>query len=132
MKLLIKFSYIISIIILLCGCSNSSNTENSNNNNNITYSKTQTQIAAPSPKEIEISNFSTPLKSGTANRLVNIKLTCDKINGQILKSGDTFSFNSIVGPCTAEEGYKEAEIYVNNKIKYALGGRKLSSKHNSL
>lgn len=72
--------------------------------------------------EIELSSFSTPLKSGVANRITNIKLTSGKINEYILKNGDTFSFNQIVGPCTAEEGYKKAEIYVNNKISYALGG----------
>ena len=74
------------------------------------------------PAEKEVSNFSTPLKSGSPNRLTNIKLTCDKINGRVLENGETFSFNEIVGPCTAEEGYKKAEIYVNKRIKYALGG----------
>lgn len=62
------------------------------------------------------------MKSGSANRIVNIKITSDKINEYILKDGETFSFNELVGPCTAEEGYKEAEIYVKKQIKYALGG----------
>ena len=74
------------------------------------------------PVESELANFSTPLKSGVANRITNIKLTCDKINGRVLKNGESFSFNEIVGPCTAEEGYKKAEIYVNKKISFALGG----------
>ena len=33
-----------------------------------------------------------------------------------LKNGETFSFNKLVGPCTAEEGYLEAEIFVNKQI----------------
>ena len=74
------------------------------------------------PVESELANFSTPLKSGVANRITNIKLTCGKINGRVLKNGESFSFNEIVGPCTAEEGYKKAEIYVNKKISFALGG----------
>ena len=44
-------------------------------------------------KETELSTFSTPLKSGVASRITNIKITCDKINGRILKPGETFSFN---------------------------------------
>ena len=72
--------------------------------------------------EVEISSFYTPLKSGVANRITNIKLTCGKINERVFKNGETFSFNQIVGPCTAEEGYKKAEIYVNKKIQFAYGG----------
>lgn len=80
------------------------------------------KISDKKTEEINISNFYTPLTSGSPNRIVNIKLTCNKINGIILKNGETFSFNQIVGPCTAEEGYLKAEIFVNKKIEYALGG----------
>ena len=73
-------------------------------------------------KEVEISTFSTPLTKGAAGRITNIKLTSNKLNGYVLKNNETFSFNEIVGPCTAEEGYEKAEIFVNKKIKYAYGG----------
>lgn len=92
------------------------NSDNGNNNFN-----NENNEAKP-PVETELSNFSTPLKSGGPNRLVNIKLTCAKINEKILQNGETFSFNQIVGSCTPEEGYKKAEIYVNKKIRYAFGG----------
>ena len=120
--------YAITIIIFLLsffltGCNNTQNF-NSNTNN---YNASKTNILgndnfSDKQKETEISNFSTPLKSGVANRIINIKITSDKINGLTLKNGETFSFNEIIGPCTAEEGYKEAEIYVNKKIEFALGG----------
>lgn len=112
------------ISFILSGCMNNESKQNQNNNNSVDYSRTSTEIEVPRKiaNEIELSNFSTPLKSGVQNRITNIKLTCGKINEKIIKNGETFSFNQIVGPCKAQEGYKEAEIYVNKKIVYALGG----------
>jgi vancomycin resistance protein YoaR len=100
------------------------NNADNNNNNDNDDDKTNNENSNNSSesKETELSTFSTPLKSGVANRITNIKLTCNKINEHVLKPGDTFSFNQLVGPCTAEEGYKKAEIYVNKKIVFALGG----------
>lgn len=149
MKILLTMFVLLSFSFILSGCDNiknenigkTSNNENginisrtstdgNNNHNNINTtdnnnSNNNTQNENKSPNEnteTELASFSTPLKSGVANRIVNIKLTCGKINGYTLKNGETFSFNNLIGPCTAEEGYKEAEIYVNKQIKYALGG----------
>lgn len=129
MKSIISICLILVFSFMLSGCSinknNSNNTELtniSNNSDNISKNTDNTNNKKQEYKETEISNFSTPLKSGVANRITNIKITSDKINGLTLKNGETFSFNEIVGPCTADEGYKEAEIYVNKKIEYALGG----------
>lgn len=101
----------ITILFSLTGCSNLGNSD----------SKEQ-KIVQKAPVETQIANFYTPLTSGSPNRIVNIKLTCKKINEYTLKNGETFSFNKLVGPCTAEEGYLEAEIFVNKQITYALGG----------
>ncbi len=105
--------------------SSKNDSQNLENKNESSTTPTETNTKDDNNKttsETELSNFSTPLKSGVANRITNIKLTSGKINEHILKNGETFSFNQIVGPCTSEEGYKKAEIYVNNKIEYALGG----------
>ena len=145
MKAIITVFIFTFITFFLSGCNKPNN--NLNNENNISSSESEskdnkknTSISRTSTnstnilddfkkiqKESEISSFSTPLTSGAVGRITNIKITSEKINGHILKKGDTFSFNEIIGPCTAEEGYQEAEIYVNKKIKYALGGRKLPS-----
>ena len=145
MKNLTKLAVFLSFMLLLSGCENNSqktgeshnnvnfsrtsitknsdeNTKNDyssqeNNDNQANNNNNNTEI-----KENELTTFSTPLKSGVQNRITNIKLTCAKINERVLKNGESFSFNQIVGPCTAEEGYKEAEIYVNKKIQFALGG----------
>ena len=115
-KTITIFSVFLSILFLLSGCNSSKNQGESSN-----YNATKTNVEKRKIEK-EISNFSTPLKSGVANRIINIKLTCGKINELVLKNGETFSFNEVVGPCTEEEGYKKAEIYVNQQISYALGG----------
>lgn len=132
MKLIKSIVILTSLAFLLSGCENKNNVQSGEN---VEFSRTSTvkeindnntnvsdNNDKKEPKETELSTFSTPLKSGVANRITNIKLTCDKINERILKPGESFSFNQIVGPCTSEEGYKKAEIYVNKKIAYALGG----------
>ena len=42
-------------------------------------------------KEMNLSTFSTPL-AGDENRLENIRISCETINGTILKNGESFSF----------------------------------------
>lgn len=132
MKLILSIFIFTTFSLLLCGCNNSENNNLSDNtqfNDNVEFSRTNTNNVENSNsqtsnqiKETEVSSFATPLKSGVANRITNIKITSSKINGYTLKNGETFSFNELIGPCTAEEGYKEAEIYVKKQIKYALGG----------
>lgn len=118
MKFILTTVMLFCLTFFLSGCNNVNDTVNNNENNLAVTQKYETK----KPVESDISSFSTPLTSGSPNRVTNIKLTCNKINGLTLKNGETFSFNQIVGPCTAEEGYLESEIYVNQKIEYALGG----------
>ena len=74
-----------------------------------------------SVEEKEISSFSTPL-AGDENRLENIRISCNAINGKILKNGETFSFNEVVGQPTEEKGYKEADVIIGTKLEKGLGG----------
>ena len=60
--------------------------------------------------------------AGTSNRLNNIVLSSQAINGTILNPGDVFSFNGIVGQRTAAKGYKEANAYVGGKVVLETGG----------
>lgn len=89
--------------------------ENSNIPNNTINIKT-------SPKEeIELASFSTNLQGDSA-RLNNIKVTCNTINNTIIDSGNTFSFNDIVGNPSAEKGYQEADVIVETKVEKGYGG----------
>jgi len=56
------------------------------------------------------------------NRAENIKLASEKINGLIMLPGDVFSFNTIVGPRTPENGFKTAHVYVAGEVIDDYGG----------
>lgn len=60
----------------------------------------------------------------TANekRNTNMRLAAEAINGTIVKPGEEFSFNKIVGPRTAEKGYQEAAAYNSGEVVQELGG----------
>lgn len=55
-------------------------------------------------------------------RTRNLELACEQIDGMILKPGDTFSFNKVVGQRTAERGFQEAAVYVGSDTVDQLGG----------
>lgn len=44
------------------------------------------------------------------NRMYNIDQAVERLNGQILKTGEDFSFNAVCAPYTKENGYKNAPI----------------------
>lgn len=58
----------------------------------------------------------------SANRIGNIKLAVDKINGYVMLPGDTFSFNETVGQRTEEAGFRLAGAYNDGQVVEAIGG----------
>ncbi|MEW5921051.1 MAG: VanW family protein [Bacillota bacterium] len=56
------------------------------------------------------------------NRVHNIILAAEQVNNIILKPGDVFSFNKLVGDANQERGYKEAPIIVNDQLVMGAGG----------
>ena len=56
------------------------------------------------------------------NKVTNIKLTCDKINGIIVHPGETFSFWKTVGKTTARKGYKEGLVIHKSRVSKGMGG----------
>ena len=92
---------------------NTENQENSDKSNKIEKGITE-------PKEEQLSTFSTKIYSSDPSRQHNIELTCNRLNGAIVKNGDTFSFYQLLGPSTKEKGYLEADI-LDNKGKKQKG-----------
>lgn len=72
--------------------------------------------------EIVLGNFSTPLLDKDKNRVNNICIAARSINGYTLESGETFSFNKVVGKRKLKKGYKPANAIVNKKLKKFIGG----------
>ncbi len=74
------------------------------------------------PAETALASYSTDILDSAENRMHNIRLCCDAINGVTLKPGEVFSFNGIVGERSAEKGYKKARVMVKDEYIEDFGG----------
>lgn len=107
----------LGVILITCltGCSNqeANNVDSSDAKrmgSNITNYKNQNQKDVPETKEniienkeITIAEFSTNIYNKEEARQTNVKITCGKLNETIVKTGDTFSFEAVVGKATTAE-----------------------------
>lgn len=104
------------------------NTENFEHNslieNKANGENEQNNIQNIEPKKDElISSFSTKIYTKESERQNNISITCSKLNGTVVKNGNTFSFCNTIGPATSAKGYQEADIFDNDgNKKKGLGG----------
>lgn len=58
-----------------------------------------------------------------ANRTNNLKIASKAISGTIIKPGQTFSFNNVVGPRTSSRGYKAAPVFSSStNTEDGIGG----------
>jgi vancomycin resistance protein YoaR len=69
-----------------------------------------------------VSAFSTDISSSLPNRLHNIKLAANALDGTLVEPDKEFSFNSVVGPADAAEGYKSAPVIVAGELVEGVGG----------
>ncbi len=69
-----------------------------------------------------ISKFSTNFDPGNKPRVHNIREAANAIDDTILAPGDTFSFNKTVGPRSAETGYLDAPVMVDDDLVPGIGG----------
>ena len=67
-------------------------------------------------------SYSTQFNGGDTKRTTNIWLASTAIDDYILMPGETFSFNTVVGPRTQERGYQLAGVIVNNQKTKDVGG----------
>jgi len=56
------------------------------------------------------------------DRNFNLKLAASKINGTVLKPGEEFSFNGVVGERSEKEGYKIAHVITAGEMVDGLAG----------
>jgi vancomycin resistance protein YoaR len=66
--------------------------------------------------------FTTSFDGGNENRVHNIRLAGEKLNGKILGSGEILSFNQVVGERTVEQGFKLAKIIEKGEYVQGIGG----------
>ena len=66
--------------------------------------------------------YTTGFASSPKNRKYNIRFGADKINGTILKPGETFSTNEVLGKRTKKNGWKTATAYEGGEHVQQAGG----------
>lgn len=69
-----------------------------------------------------LSSFVTYFDGSNSSRSHNIRLAADKINGTVLKNGETLSFNQTVGARTEARGFKTAKIIEKGEFVEGVGG----------
>ena len=69
-----------------------------------------------------LTTFTTDMGPSSSNRIHNVHLMADYIDGTIVRPGETFSFNESVGPRTPERGFLEGQMIVGSLLLPSVGG----------
>lgn len=69
-----------------------------------------------------LASFSSYFKSWDYDRNENLRLAASRIHGKILKPGDVFSYNQIVGNRTFQQGFRMAPVILDGKLVPDWGG----------
>lgn len=56
------------------------------------------------------------------NKADNIRLACSKMNGLMVRPGETFSFWILVGKTSRRNGFSEGRVIINGKLVAGVGG----------
>jgi vancomycin resistance protein YoaR len=70
----------------------------------------------------QVSTFTTEMGVSSSNRIWNVHLMADFIDGTIIRPGQTFSFNKTVGERTEERGFREGQMILGSLLLPAIGG----------
>ncbi len=72
--------------------------------------------------EVVLAEFASPYKSYQADRTHNLGLAAAKLNERVLRPGEEFSFNGMVGERLAKDGYRSAPIFIRGEVEPSLAG----------
>ena len=68
------------------------------------------------------SSFVTYYNMDNTSRAYNISLASSSISGVVVRAGERFSFNEVVGKRTVERGYRVAPVIVKGELVDGVGG----------
>jgi vancomycin resistance protein YoaR len=71
--------------------------------------------------ERQLASYAT-LYAGTSDRINNLQLAVEILDGARIAPGATWSFNEFVGPRTAERGFRSAPVIMDGKYEEGIGG----------
>jgi len=70
----------------------------------------------------KLVSFTTEMGVSSSNRIHNVHLMADYIDGTVIRPGEEFSFNGVVGPRTEERGFLEGQMIVGGLLLPSIGG----------
>jgi vancomycin resistance protein YoaR len=70
----------------------------------------------------QVSTFTTDMGVSSSNRIWNVHLMANYIDGTIIRPGQTFSFNKTVGERTEERGFREGQMILGSLLLPSIGG----------
>ena len=77
-------------------------------------------INDPFAREVAVN--SVPIGQLHGSQRANIGIAAHAINGRVLRPGQIFSFNAVVGPRTQKRGYYRSPSYVEGETPSTVGG----------
>ena len=69
-----------------------------------------------------VVSATTDMGTSSPNRIHNVHLMADLLDGHVVRPGETFSFNATVGERTAERGFREGQEILNGMLVPSIGG----------
>src|SRR5262249_14172751 len=70
----------------------------------------------------KLVSFTTQMGVSSSNRIHNVHLMADFIDGTVIKPGGVFSFNDVVGERTAARGFLEGQEIIGSLVLPSIGG----------
>ena len=70
----------------------------------------------------QLTSFTTEMGVSSSNRIHNVHLMADFIDGTLIQPGEVFSFNDVVGPRTSERGFLEGQMIIGSLVLPSIGG----------
>lgn len=87
----------------------------------VAYPEGKEVLATAHPRE-KLASYTTYFSQNDGGRCENIRLAAASLNGIALQPYGELSFNGVVGPRTAKNGYKTAKIIVQGEFVDGVGG----------
>jgi vancomycin resistance protein YoaR len=92
----------------------------------VTLTKQQAELTTRDARALgikrRISTFTTDMGVSSSNRIHNVLLMGQYLDGTIVRPGQTFSFNGTIGPRTAERGFLEGQMILGGLLVPSIGG----------
>ncbi len=70
----------------------------------------------------KLVSYTTEMGASSSNRIHNVHLMADFIDGTVIQPGQIFSFNDVVGPRTADRGFLEGQEIIGSLVLPSIGG----------